>query len=58
LFGDVPSPITPPAGCHFHTRCPKVFDRCRKESPVLRELRPNHFVSCFLYEQVQQPARG
>ena len=50
LFGDVPSPITPPPGCHFHTRCPKAFDRCREESPILRELRPNHFVSCFLYE--------
>ena len=50
LAGDVPSPITPPPGCHFHTRCPKVFDRCREESPILRELRPNHFVSCFLYE--------
>jgi peptide/nickel transport system ATP-binding protein len=50
LFGDVPSPITPPPGCHFHTRCPKAFNRCRQERPVLRELRPNHFVSCFLYE--------
>jgi oligopeptide transport system ATP-binding protein len=50
LFGDVPSPITPPPGCHFHTRCPKAFDRCREERPILRELRPNHFVSCFLYE--------
>ena len=49
LAGDVPSPITPPPGCHFHTRCPKAFDRCREESPILRELRPNHFVSCFLY---------
>ncbi|MGQ9646510.1 MAG: ABC transporter ATP-binding protein [Thermodesulfobacteriota bacterium] len=50
LVGDVPSPITPPPGCHFHTRCPKVFDRCREERPVLRELKPDHFVSCFLYE--------
>ena len=50
LFGDVPSPITPPPGCHFHTRCPKAFDRCREESPMLQELRPNHLVSCFLYE--------
>lgn len=50
LQGDVPSPITPPPGCHFHTRCPKAFDRCREERPMLRELRPNHFVSCFLYD--------
>jgi len=50
LVGDVPSPITPPPGCHFHTRCPKAFGRCREERPILRELRPNHFVSCFLYE--------
>jgi oligopeptide/dipeptide ABC transporter ATP-binding protein len=50
LAGDVPSPITPPPGCHFHTRCPKAFDRCREKRPILRELRPNHFVSCFLYE--------
>jgi len=50
LAGDVPSPITPPPGCHFHTRCPKAFDRCREERPILRELGPNHFVSCFLHE--------
>jgi oligopeptide/dipeptide ABC transporter ATP-binding protein len=56
LLGDVPSPITPPPGCHFHTRCPKAFERCREESPVLRELRPNHFVSCFLYPPAQKTA--
>jgi len=50
LFGDVPSPITPPPGCHFNTRCPKAFNRCHEERPILRELRPDHFVSCFLYE--------
>ena len=48
LAGDVPSPINPPAGCRFHTRCPYVFDRCRTESPELRELSPGHYVACHL----------
>ena len=48
LAGDVPSPINPPAGCRFHTRCPYVFDRCRSESPELRELSPGHHVACHL----------
>jgi len=37
LKGEVPSPINPPSGCRFHTRCPYVFDRCRAEVPQLRE---------------------
>jgi oligopeptide transport system ATP-binding protein len=50
LRGDVPSPIRPPSGCHFNTRCPKAFERCRKETPSLLELEPNHWVRCFLCE--------
>jgi oligopeptide/dipeptide ABC transporter ATP-binding protein len=48
LQGDVPSPITPPSGCHFHTRCPYVFDRCRTETPPLREVKPGQLVACHL----------
>ena len=49
LEGDPPSPINPPKGCRFHTRCHKRFDRCDKEEPVLREIDPRHWVSCHLY---------
>jgi oligopeptide/dipeptide ABC transporter ATP-binding protein len=48
LQGDVPSPVRPPPGCHFHTRCPYAVDRCRVESPPLREIAPGHQVSCHL----------
>lgn len=46
LQGDVPSPIDPAAGCRFRTRCPAAFSRCQNESPVFRELSPNHFAAC------------
>ncbi len=48
LQGDVPSPMTPPAGCHFHTRCPLAHERCRIESPPLQEVRPARWVACHL----------
>ena len=48
LQGDVPSPITPPPGCHFHTRCPYAEPRCRVETPPLLEVRPGHFAACHL----------
>jgi len=46
LEGDLPSPIHPPAGCPFHTRCPIATDRCREEVPLLEEKVPGHFTSC------------
>ena len=50
LRGDVPSPINPPAGCRFHTRCPFVFDRCRTEEPLLRPVggEAGHLSACHL----------
>jgi peptide/nickel transport system ATP-binding protein/oligopeptide transport system ATP-binding protein len=50
LIGDVPSPINPPSGCHFHTRCPYVMARCRHEAPALREVRPKHWAACHLHD--------
>jgi peptide/nickel transport system ATP-binding protein len=50
LKGDVPSPINPPSGCRFHTRCPYVFDRCRTEEPTLRSTGPEQWVACHLEE--------
>ena len=48
LAGDVPSPVHPPAGCRFHTRCPYAEERCRIEEPVMKEVRSGHFVACHL----------
>ena len=46
--GDVPSPVKPPPGCHFHPRCPYAVDRCRIEAPALREIAPGHLAACHL----------
>ncbi|HXL02285.1 MAG TPA: ABC transporter ATP-binding protein [Candidatus Atribacteria bacterium] len=48
IMGDVPSPVNPPKGCRFHTRCPKVMDICKVEEPVLRGIKPDYFVACHL----------
>jgi peptide/nickel transport system ATP-binding protein len=49
IAGEVPSPIDPPAGCHFHTRCPYTEPRCKIETPVLTEHRPGQWVACHRY---------
>jgi len=48
IEGDVPSPMNPPPGCHFHTRCPYAVARCRTEDPPLQEVAPGHVVACHL----------
>src|SRR5262245_57313281 len=48
LQGDVPSPVNPPSGCHFHTRCPYAVERCKVETPALREVKPGQLVACHL----------
>ena len=50
LQGDVPSPINPPSGCRFHTRCPYVMERCKIEEPEMREVKPGRQVACHLRE--------
>jgi oligopeptide/dipeptide ABC transporter ATP-binding protein len=49
LSGEVPSPIDPPSGCHFHPRCPFAKAECTEIDPVVREVAPSHEVACHLY---------
>ena len=51
LDGDLPSPMNPPSGCVFHTRCPKACEECSKKVPTMKEIRPGHQVACLLYEE-------
>jgi oligopeptide transport system ATP-binding protein len=53
LEGDVPSPINPPTGCRFHTRCPYVEAICRAEEPVFRDMGEGHFVACFIADKIR-----
>ena len=52
IQGEIPSPLDPPPGCHFHPRCPHAMARCRIEQPVLREIAPRHFSACHLNDGV------
>jgi len=58
LEGDVPSPINPPPGCVFHPRCRYAKDVCKQEVPELREMRPEHFVSCHLTQEIELQGIG
>ena len=51
ISGDIPSPVNPPPGCRFHTRCPVAFDRCKVEVPPLRAYAPNHVAACHWVEE-------
>jgi oligopeptide transport system ATP-binding protein len=58
LTGDIPSPVNPPSGCRFHTRCPVAFERCKIEEPPLREYAPGHFAACHWVEEHSGAAPG
>lgn len=54
LQGDVPSPINPPSGCVFHTRCPFAWERCKKDKPAFHDIGDGHFVRCHLVEEPER----
>lgn len=51
LKGEIPSPVDPPSGCVFRTRCPRAYNRCISEKPAWKEVHPGHFVACHLYDE-------
>ncbi len=54
LKGDIPSPVNPPKGCKFHTRCDKCMEICKSVAPAYKEVEPGHFCACHLYDQEQE----
>jgi peptide/nickel transport system ATP-binding protein len=52
IRGEIPSPLAPPSGCHFHPRCPHAMPRCSQEVPLLREIAPGHRSACHLNDGV------
>ncbi len=58
IEGDVPSPMNPPPGCHFHTRCPYAMERCKVEDPPLVEVAADHVVACHLHPAPTQAVAG
>lgn len=53
LEGDLPSPLNPPGGCNFHTRCPYATEECCETSEFLKEVKPGHFVACHCHSRIQ-----
>ena len=51
IVGEIPSPLAPPSGCHFHPRCPHAMPRCKEHAPALREVAPGHLSACHLNER-------
>ena len=55
IKGEIPSPLDPPSGCHFHPRCPFAFARCRVERPALKEIAPGRWSACHLNDATAGP---
>ena len=58
LEGNIPSPIKPPSGCKFHTRCYMACDKCKRVPPELKEVKPGHFVACHFADQQKIDENG